>query len=76
MGLAIIVDILNPEVIVLGSIYIRCKDIMEPVITEVIKTEALPRSLSQCKIVASSLGNNIGNYGAICAALYNAKVME
>jgi len=70
MGLAFLIDILNPEIIVLGSIYTRCKDMMESTIMEVLKKEALHHSLEKCKIVPSKLGEAIGNYGAISVAKY------
>jgi len=41
-GLAILIDLLNPEMIVIGSIYARCEDILRPIAFSVAKKEALP----------------------------------
>ncbi len=36
-GLSLLIDVLNPERIVLGSIYGRAKPLLDPAMTEVIK---------------------------------------
>ena len=69
-GLAIIIDILNPQVIVLGSLFIRCRRFIEPFMMEQLKKEALPHSLKNCKIVPAGLDEKIGNYAAVSVALY------
>jgi glucokinase len=69
-GLAIIIDILNPQVIVLGSLFIRCRRFIEPFMMEQLKKEALPHSLKSCKIVPAGLDEKIGNYAAVSVALY------
>ena len=70
-GLAIIIDMLNPECIVIGSIYSRNEDLFGPVVQSVLKNEAIPSSLSVCRIVPAKLGENIGDYAALCVALYD-----
>ncbi|HEY5139758.1 MAG TPA: ROK family protein [Methylococcales bacterium] len=70
-ALATIIDILNPQIIVLGSFFVRCQELLEPIITEVVRREALDRSVNCCKIVPSGLGEQIGDYAAISIALYN-----
>ncbi len=71
-GLAILVDILNPEVIVLGSIYGRCRRWMEGPMAQALQAEALGRSLAACRVVPAALGDAIGNYAAIAAARYRS----
>jgi glucokinase len=68
-GLAILVDILNPERIIIGSIYTRQQALLEPLILEVLQQEALPRSLSVCEIVSSHLGESLGDLAALSVAL-------
>ena len=63
-----VIDILNPELIVIGGIYTRGKDLMETLMLEVIKKEALPNSSLVCKIVVSSLNEQIGDYSALSVA--------
>ena len=41
-GLSLVIDILNPEMIVIGSIYARNEDVFKPLMDEVISKEALP----------------------------------
>ncbi len=69
-GLAILIDILNPEIIVLGSIYSRAGKFLEPAMRKALAEEARSRSLQACKIVPAKLGEDIGNYAAVSIALY------
>lgn len=69
-GLAVLVDILNPEMIVAGSIYARSHALMDRYIGEELKKEALKFSAESCKIEAAHLGEQIGDYGAVMAAIY------
>lgn len=64
-GLSVLIDILNPEVIVIGSIFTRNVDFFNSIIVPVIKNEALSLSASVCKIVPAVLGENIGDYAAL-----------
>lgn len=68
-GLSILIDILNPQIIVLGSIFGRCHDLLWPSTEAVIKQEALSASIQCCRIVAAQLGENIGDYAAIATAI-------
>lgn len=69
-GLSMLIDILNPEVIVAGSIYARTHEFMEPSMWEEIRREALASSAAACRIVPAQLGERIGDYGAVMAAVY------
>jgi glucokinase len=68
-GLAVLIDILNPECIVIGSIYARNEGLFKPHLERVLKREAIPAALKVCKIVPAALGDNIGDYAALCVAL-------
>lgn len=67
-GLSIVVDILNPELIVIGSIYSRNEDMMKPIVDEILSREALPLSNKVCKVVPAALGESIGDYAALSVA--------
>ena len=67
-GLAFLIDILNPEKIVIGSIYTRCEDLMAPYVTEVLQREALPLANEVCEVVPAALGESIGDYAALSVA--------
>jgi glucokinase len=68
-GLSILIDILNPEVIIIGSIFSRSKELLWPEAYEVIKRECLEHSQRVCRVVPSDLGEKIGDYAALAVAL-------
>ena len=72
-GLAILVDILNPECIVIGSIYARNEMLFKPLTDKVLQLEAIPSALNVCRIKPSELGDLIGDYAALCVAIYQDK---
>lgn len=72
-GLAILIDILNPECIVIGSIYARNELLFKPVVEEVLKKEAIPLATGVCTIKPALLGDSIGDYAALCVAIYENK---
>ncbi len=67
-GLAMVVDMLNPERIIIGSVYARCEDILKPYVDKILKNEALGASLSVCKVVPPELGEAIGDAAALAVA--------
>ncbi len=68
-GLAILIDILNPECIVIGSIFARNEELFKPHIERVLNREAILAAKKVCKIVPAKLGEKIGDYAALCVAL-------
>lgn len=70
-GLAILIDVLNPERIVLGSIFGRCEKLIRPKMQEMLKKECLHYSLNACEVVPAKLGDNIGDYAALAVAAIN-----
>lgn len=69
-ALAILIDLFNPERIVLGGFYPRCRDILEPALRSTMHREALPIPAGVCQILPAELGETIGSCGAIAAALH------
>ena len=69
-GLSIIVDILNPQAIVIGSIFTRSRNLLWKHARAVLETEALPLARKACKILPAKLGENIGDYAALSVAAY------
>jgi glucokinase len=67
-GLSVLIDILNPEMIIIGGIYGRAKSLIEPWMNELIRKETLPISASACKVVSAALGEGIGDYAALALA--------
>ena len=68
-GLSILIDILNLDRIVIGSIFQRSENLLRPAMESVLKAETLPLSLSQCEIVPAELGDSIGDIAALSVAL-------
>ena len=67
-SLAILIDILNPERIVIGSIFARAEDLLRPSMEEFLKKEAIGISLDACKILPAALGDEIGDFAALAIA--------
>ena len=66
--LAFTIDILNPEVIALGGVFMRNADLFMPVVDPILDREALPLARKVCRIVPAELGENIGDYAALAVA--------
>ena len=67
-GLALVIDILNPEMIVIGSIYARNEKLIRPVMIKAIEKEALLLARNVCNIKPAELGEQIGDYAALSVA--------
>lgn len=70
-SLAILVDVLNPQVIIAGSIFTRCQELMEKTMWEELRKETISRNLDCIKVVGSGLGENVGDMAALCVAMQN-----
>ena len=69
-GLSVLMDILNPEVIVLGSIFVRSREAIWPSAQEMIEREALQSTRAACRVVPSELAESIGDVAALMVAKY------
>lgn len=68
-GLSIVIDLLNPELIVIGSVFARSQDLLWEAARQEIEKEALTQSAGCCRVVPAALGEQIGDYAAVAAAL-------
>ena len=68
MILSYTIDILNPEVIVLGGVFMRQADRFMREITPILEREALPFARQVCRIAPAGLSENIGDYAALAVA--------
>ena len=68
-GLSVLIDILNPQKIVIGSIFARAHHLLWDSAKKIIEQEALHLSAECCRVVPAQLGENIGDYAAIAIAL-------
>ncbi len=66
--LAYVIDILNPEVIVLGGVFMRQADRFLKEVEPILAREALPFARQVCRIVPAGLSGNVGDYAALAVA--------
>lgn len=72
-GLAILIDVLNPEVIVIGSLAVRLGDLVLGPARAEVQREALPQAAAACRIVPAELGERLGDVAALCAAIHRRR---
>jgi len=68
-GIAILIDTLNPDLVVVGSMGVRLGDLLLGPARGIIREEAIPSSARACEIVPAALGERIGDLAALCVAL-------
>jgi glucokinase len=68
-GLALLIDLLNPERIVIGGIYARQHALLEPAMRAALETEALTPALAACQVLPAALGEEIGDYAAVAVGI-------
>ena len=66
--LAAFIDIINPDRIIIGSIFSRSEALFRSKIEEIIRKECLPQTASACIIQPSGLGELLGDVAAISVA--------
>ncbi|MBE7062111.1 MAG: ROK family protein, partial [Clostridiales bacterium] len=64
-GLSIIIDLFNPEKIVIGGVFMRSSKLLIPSMNRQLKNEALKNSLEVCSIVPAKLSENVGDIAAL-----------
>lgn len=64
-GLSILLDLLNLEMILLGSIFARCEDLLRPAMEAELARDAIPAARSACQILPSGLGEEVGDFAAM-----------
>lgn len=68
-ALALLVDLLNPEMIVVGSLGLRLGEMwLGPARTEM-EREALPGAAQSCEVTVPALGEGLQDVAALCAAI-------
>lgn len=68
-GLSIVIDVINPEKIVLGGVFMRSSELLIPAMKKQIEKEALGESAKVCQIVPAKLSENIGDIAALAIAV-------
>jgi glucokinase len=67
--LAILVDVLNPERIVVGGLAIRLGKLLLDPARRVMRREALAQSANVCEVLPAALGESIGDVAALAVAM-------
>lgn len=67
--LAMLVDLLNPERIVIGGLAMRLGDLLLEPARRVMRREALELPARTCQVVPAALGERIGDVAALCVAM-------
>lgn len=68
-GLALLIDILNPQCIIIGSIFSRSEELFRRAMEEEIEKEALSLSYRDCVIRPAGLGERLGDMAALGVAI-------
>jgi glucokinase len=75
-GLALLVDALNPQLIVFGSLGVVLGDRVLQSARQVLAREALPQAVAACDIVPAALGTRIGDVASLMAALSKRSIAQ
>ena len=68
-GLSTVIDLLNPEMIVLGGVFMRSGELLIPSMKKELMRESLLCNLEVCKITPAKLSENVGDIAAISVAI-------
>lgn len=66
--LSILIDVLNPQRIVIGGVYMRAHDLLYPSARKVMEKECLSFCLKDVEVCPAGLGENIGDFAALSIA--------
>lgn len=70
-----LIDLFNPQRVVIGSIFERCEKYLRPAMERAIKREALPGARAVCEIKPAQLGSRIGDYASVLTACLGLGLM-
>jgi len=73
-GLALLIDILNPERIIIGSIFTRREKLFRKTMEQHLSVESLEETLNSCSIFPAGLGPQLDEKGALAIVVYNKKL--
>ena len=75
-GLSLICDMLNPEKILIGSVFARCRDLLEEGALAVMRREVHPITLEGVTLDIPALTESIGDMAALAVASYTLERNE
>jgi glucokinase len=68
-GIAILLDTLNPELVVVGTLGVVLGESLLRSARETVAAEALPATVAACEIVPAGLGRSVGDVASLMAAI-------
>ena len=68
-GLSILVDLLNPEKIVVGGVFMRSAELLIPSMQKQMRKECIGESLQVCEVVGAALSENVGDIAAVAVGV-------
>ena len=68
-GLAILVDVINPELFVVGTLGIHLGDLLLEPARKALRENAVPQSAAIARVVPAELDASIGDVAALCVAM-------
>lgn len=75
-GLSLLIDLFNPQKIVIGSIFARAEALFRPRMEQIIEQETLEANRRVCQIVPAKLGESIGDIAALSVAVNGLEEMH
>lgn len=72
-GVALLVDTLNPQVIVIGTLAVVLGERILAPARRALAEEALPQAVAVCEVVPSALGKRIGDVASLMAVLKRSR---
>ncbi|MFQ5822789.1 MAG: ROK family protein [bacterium] len=75
-GMALLIDALNPQIIVLGSLAVVLGERVLASARRVLAEEALPQAVGACEVLPAALGKRLGDVAALMAALNRPEVVK
>ncbi len=73
-GIAQLIDLLDPDLVILGTLAVRAGDLYLPVVQRVVQREAITGS-GPGRIVAAGLGERLGDVAALSAAIHHGDLL-
>jgi glucokinase len=71
-GIATLCMVVNPEVVVLGTLAVHAGDLLLPRVREVVARNTWPRIHQDLRVVPAALGDRAQDLAALCAWLARA----
>ena len=71
-AVAMLLDLLNPQRVIIGSIYSRNEKLLKDRMEEVLESECLAQTFRDCRVVPAALGDDLGDKAALCVAMIGA----